>query len=114
MELPCVFPGRIFVKVYMQVDKGRLIQEAVARLSKLADGEGLLLQPYKKDRSVYVMRRGNTYFVVERGFARKEFTVDKKKIKKLLKTLCRKEFPRSNRVWLNYMSQKDTAECNSL
>ncbi len=94
----------------MQVDKGRLIQETVARLSKLAEGEGLLLQPFKKDRSVYVLQRGNTYFVVERGFARKEFIVDKKKIKKLLKTLYRKEFPRSNRIWLNYLSQKDATE----
>ncbi len=32
----------------MQIDKGRIVQEIVARLSKLKDGEGLLLQPYKK------------------------------------------------------------------
>lgn len=97
----------------MQVDKGRLIQETVARLSKLGEGEGLLLQPYKKDRSIYVVRRKNEYLVVERGFARKEFIVDMKKIKKLLKTLCRKEFPRSNKVWLNYVAQEDAAELNS-
>ncbi|HID70830.1 MAG TPA: hypothetical protein EYP35_10350 [Desulfobacterales bacterium] len=97
----------------MQIDKGRLIQEAVARLSKLGEGEGLLLQPYKKDRSVYVIRRENTYLVVERGFARKEFIVDTKKIKKLLKTLCRKEFPRSNRIWLNYVSQENAVKFNS-
>jgi len=94
----------------MRIDKRRLIQETVTRLSKLAEGEGLLLQPYKKDRSVYVVRREDSYFVVERGFASKEFIVDRKRIKKTLKTLCRREFPRSNKIWLNYMSQKDTAQ----
>lgn len=91
----------------MQVDKGRILQETLARLSRLEEGEGLLLQPYKKDRSVYVIRRKNMYQVLERGFARKEFAVETRKIKKLLKTLCKKEFPRSNKVWLNFCTAED-------
>ena len=85
----------------MQIDRGRVLQESLARLSRLEEGEGLLLQPYKKDRSLCVIRRNNMYQVLERGFARKEFVVEIKKIRKLLKTLCKKEFPRSNKLWLN-------------
>ena len=85
----------------MQIDRGRVLQESLARLSRLEEGEGLLLQPYKKDRSLCVIRRNNMYQVLERGFARKEFVVEIKKISKLLKTLCKKEFPRSNKLWLN-------------
>ncbi len=91
----------------MQIDKGRLLQETLARLSKLREGEGLLLQPFKKDRAVYVIQRGDLYQVMERGFARKEFVVARKKIRKLLKTLYRKEFPRSNKVWLNIITSKE-------
>ncbi len=91
----------------MQVDKGRLLQETLARLSKLREGEGLLLQPYKKDRAVCVIRRENMYRVVERGFARKEFVVESKKIRKLLKTLFKKEFPRSNKIWLNVIAPEE-------
>jgi hypothetical protein len=83
----------------MLVDKGRVLQETLARLVRLEEGEGLLLQPYKKDRSVYVIRRPNMYQLLEQGFARKEFTAETKKIRKLLKTLCKKEFPRSNKIW---------------
>ena len=84
----------------MQVDNGRLLHEVLARLSRLEEGGGLLLQPFKKDRAIFVILRDGMYQVLERGFARKDFVVDSKKIKKLLKRLCRKEFPRSNKVWL--------------
>jgi hypothetical protein len=92
---------------FMQVDNGRVLQETLARLSRLGEGEGLLLQPYKKDRSVYVIRRKDMYQVLERGFAQKEFAVATGKIKKILKTLCKKEFPRSNKVWLNFCTAEE-------
>lgn len=84
----------------MQVDKNRLVNEALAQLSRLGQGEGVLLQPFKKDRHVCVIEEHGSYRVVERGFSRKDFVVERGKIRKLLKTLCRKEFPRSHKVWL--------------
>lgn len=91
----------------MQVDKGRVLQETVARLSRLRAGEGILLQPYKKDRAVCVICREDMYQVVERGFVRKEFVVETKKIRKLLKTLCKRECPRSNKVWLKVITSEE-------
>lgn len=91
----------------MQIDKGRVLHATLARLSRLKEGEGLLLQPYKKDRAVCVIRRRETFQVLERGFSRQEFFVETEKIRKLLKGLCKKEFPRSNTVWLNLLGPEE-------
>ncbi len=79
----------------------------LVRLSRLKEGEGLLLQPYKRDRAVCVIRRGDVFHVLERGFVREEFLVESEKVKKLLKGLCKKEFPRSHKVWLNLLGPEE-------
>ena len=91
----------------MQFDKGRILQETLARLSKLREGEGVLLQPYKKDRSLCIILRENMYQVIERGFDDKVFLVKAVRIRKVLKSLCRKEFPRSNKIWLKVCSSEE-------
>jgi hypothetical protein len=73
----------------------------------LKEGEAVLLQPYKKDRSVCIILRENMYQVLERGFEVREFEVEAGKIRKVLKNLCRKEFPRSNKMWLKLFSSDD-------
>ncbi len=95
----------------MQVDKGRVLQEIMQRLKKIKNGEGILLQPYKKDRSVWVVMQGDSYSVHERGFVQKDLIVEKKKIKKLIKTVCRREFPRSNKVWLTVLNHDALLRC---
>jgi hypothetical protein len=47
------------------------------------------------------------YQVLERGFEVREFEVEAGKIRKVLKNLCRKEFPRSNKIWLKLFSSDD-------
>ena len=91
----------------MQFDKGRILQETLARLSKLREGEGVLLQPYKKDRSLCIVLRENMYQVIERGFDDKVLLVKAVRIRKVLKSLCRKEFPRSNKIWLKVCSREE-------
>jgi len=93
----------------MQVDKGRILHETLARLVKLAPGEGLLLQPFKKDRSVYLVLQTGAVRIVEKGFAEKDYVVEEKKLKKELKILCRREFPRSNKVWMKRLTSEETA-----
>ncbi len=87
----------------MQFSKGRILQETLARLPGLREGEAVLLQPFKKDRSVCIILRDNMYQVLERGFDVREFEVEARKIRKVLKNLCRKEFPRSNKIWLKLL-----------
>ena len=92
---------------FVQIDKGRILQETLARLAKLEEGQGVLLQPYKKDRSVCIVLRKNEYQVFERGFDIKVFAVETGKIRKVLKRLCRKEFPRSNKIWLKLCTSEE-------
>jgi len=91
----------------VQFPKGRILRETLARLPRLREGEAVLLQPYKKDRSVCIVLRKDMYQVLERGFDVREFEVDTGKIKKVLKSLCRKEFPRSNKIWLKLCSTEE-------
>lgn len=94
----------------MQVDKGRLLNNILGRLIKLKYGEAVLLQPYKKDRSVCItVLAQNTYKILEQGFEQAEFIVDAKKIRKSLKILCKREFPRSKKVWLSILRPEDAA-----
>jgi len=98
----------------MQVDKGRILHETLARLAKLVPGEGLLLQPFKKDRIVCLVALGGNVRVLERGFVENDYVVDVKKIRKVLKVLCRREFPRSNKVWLKRLSPEEVLSVISL
>jgi hypothetical protein len=91
----------------MQVDKGRILHETLARLAKLMFGEGLLLQPFKKDRSICLVVLDDAVRILERGFVENDYVVDARKIKKELKVLCRREFPRSNKVWLTRLTHKE-------
>ncbi len=88
----------------MQVDKGRVLHEIMQRLKKIKNREGVLLQPYKKDRSICVVKQKNCYFVHERGFFHHDVVVEEKKIKKILKVMCRRECPRSNKIWLTMLT----------
>ncbi len=92
----------------MQVDKGRLLHTVLLRLKQLEKGKSVLLQPYKKDRSICVIRQNEGFQVLECGFARREFVVAAGKVKKLLKVLIRKEFPRSNKIWLTILETEQS------
>ena len=93
----------------MQVDKGRILHETLARLEKLMSGEGLLLQPFKKDRAVCLVVLDDAIRILERGFVKNDYVVDVKKIKKELKVMCRREFPRSKKVWLKRLNPEEVS-----
>ena len=83
------------------LDIAAVIPIVLRRLKKLATGHYLDLQTYKKDRSVLIVKQGeDDFLLIENGFQREEFRADATKLKKLLKTLLKKEFPRSNKVRL--------------
>lgn len=94
----------------MLLDRGRIVEETVRRMMRLGETEGVLLQPYKKDRSVYIIRCGEDYEVLEAGFARQRVTVDFKKLRKFLKVICKREFARSNKVRINSLSAEDSSK----
>lgn len=86
----------------MMVHRTGAVQEVLRRLQKLPCGQGVDMRTFKRDRSVQVLRTGDDAFcVVQDGYERHEFTeVSLSALKKLLRRLLDKEFPRSNTVRL--------------
>ena len=88
------------------IDKSSVIKIVLAKLNKLPVGHYLDLRTYKRDRSVIIVKRETEgLLVIEDGFYQDSFTVNNVKLKGLLKTLLKKEFPRSNKVRLYTMGE---------
>lgn len=59
------------------------------------------LRTYKRNRSVMIAKLAeDDLLVVENGFFKERFRVKPEKLRKLLKTLMKKEFPRSRKIRL--------------
>lgn len=83
----------------MMLDIAGAIPTILTRLRKLSVGHGLDLRTFKRDRSVAITRMADDMYVVEEnGFSRETFSTDIKGMRKLLKTLLKREFPRSNKI----------------
>lgn len=81
------------------IDKASAAETIIRKLKKTPTGKGLDLRTYKRDRSVIIIRtKEDTFSVTEDGFDKDNFTTDFKGMKKTLKKLLKKEFPRSNKI----------------
>lgn len=83
------------------LDKSGALPDILSRAKKLPVGDGLELRTYKRDRAVTIVRTGeNGYEVREEGFENRTFSSDLKGLKRLVKTLLKREFPRSRKIRL--------------
>jgi len=90
------------------IDKATGVETVIRKLKKLPVGHAIDLRTYKRNRSVVIRRTGQDGFdVVENGFFRARFQVDLARMKKLLKTLFKKEFPRSTKIRLYDLGESD-------
>jgi len=81
------------------IDKTSLIPTVIKRLKSIEPGTFLDLRTYKRNRSVVIHKLDSDSFRIEEdGFFTDTFEGDLKKVQKILKTLLKKEFPRSNKV----------------
>ena len=81
------------------LDKATAVQEVLRCLRKMETGDSLELLTWKKDRSLLLVKQsGEKVVVVERGFVEEEYQVEFNKLKKLLKSLLKREFPRSHKI----------------
>ena len=68
-------------------------------MRKMETGDSLELLTWKKDRSLLLVKQsGEKVVVVERGFVEEEYQVEFNKLKKLLKSLLKREFHRSHKI----------------
>ena len=87
--------------LWPMIDKTAVIPMVINKLRKLPIENFIDLQTYKKDRSVTIIKRSeDNFLVLENGYTHDRFEVNISKLKKLLKILLKREFPRSNKVRL--------------
>lgn len=83
------------------IDKTRIVDTVLERLKTLPTSHYLDLRTYKRNRSVLIHKVGeDDLLIIESGYFDDRFRVKPEKLRKLLKTLMKKEFPRSRKVRL--------------
>lgn len=81
------------------VDMSNFIDYTMMKLKTVEVGEGVCLLTFKKDRKVTIIKENESFTLYEEGFYKEVFKeLDNKELKKLLKSMVRREFPRSNRL----------------
>ncbi len=89
------------------LDISAVIPTVKKKLKSLPTGHGLDLRTYKRDRSVRIIKLDEESLRVSQdGFEQNEFTIPAAELGKTLKSLLKKEFPRSNKVRL-YTIEED-------
>mgnify|MGYP006449204415 CR=1 FL=1 len=75
------------------------IKRAIQMLRKLSAPQGVEILTYKRNRGVSVIREDEDLLAVrERGYEENEFSVSFNDLPKLLKSISKREFPRSRKV----------------
>ncbi|HDQ41742.1 MAG TPA: hypothetical protein ENN39_12060 [Desulfonatronum sp.] len=82
------------------IDKSSAIQTLLERLEKLPSGHCLEIRTYKRNRRIMFRRDAQaTWSILQEGFEhRLHQGVPRDKLRKLLQSLLRKEFPRSSKI----------------
>ncbi len=70
-------------------------------LSKIDEDQELTILSFKKDRAVTFTKHGNEVLIREEGFKKESFSVNVDDLKKNVKEIISKEFPRSHRVQIS-------------
>lgn len=84
------------------IDIAAAIPTVTARIKALPDGYFVEILTCKKDRSIKIVKTGdNGLLVIQNGFGQSRCIIQADRLKKTLKSLLKKEFPRSNRAHLH-------------
>ncbi|RQD65399.1 MAG: hypothetical protein D5R98_03580 [Desulfonatronovibrio sp. MSAO_Bac4] len=91
------------------IAKSNIIPAVLERLQSLPVGHYLDVRTYKRNRYVFFVKKNeDSFLIIENGFFQDRFEdVPFKKIKKLFKTLLKKEFPRSTKIRVYNMGEFD-------
>jgi hypothetical protein len=90
------------------VNIGTVQRQVLQMLTKIDAPAGIELSSYKRNRSISItLLPGGQFAVREHGYVEQELEVDDSGLSKLLKTLIKREFPRSRKVRLHKFSHPD-------
>lgn len=90
------------------IDISNFIDITLLKLKTLDDNKGISLLTFKKDRKITIVKNNDNFSVYEDGFFNESFhDLDINNLRKLLKTLSKKEFPRSNKLHLELINKNN-------
>lgn len=84
------------------IDISSAISTILTLTGKLPKGHCLELLTYKKDRSISIVKKfDEKLLVIQKGYEQQRFEISADKLRKLVKKLLKKEFPRSNKAHIS-------------
>jgi hypothetical protein len=90
------------------IDKTNIVETVERRLDSMDLGESLEIRTYKRNRAVlFTKLSGDRLRVVQDGFEQRTFDIPASRLRKAMKTLLKKEFPRSRKVRLYELGRAD-------
>lgn len=91
------------------ISKSNIMPAVLERLQSLPVGHYLDVRTYKRNRYLFFVKKDeDSFLIIENGFYQDRFeNVPFKKIKKIFKTLLKKEFPRSTKIRVYNMGEFD-------
>ena len=89
----------------IMIDKEKTIETVCGRIRKLPTGHYLDIRSYKRNRSVMVVKMEKELLVIEDGYFKDRLRIKPEKLKRVLKTLLKREFPRSRKIRLYVMGR---------
>jgi hypothetical protein len=93
----------------MPLDLAR--RQVLELLKKMQPFQGLDIRSYKRNRSVMILLQDRRqFFIRERGYREQEFLATQSELAKILKTIFKREFPRSRKVRIYSLSGPDEME----
>jgi len=96
------------------LDKDKIIETVIAKLKKLPVDHYLDLRTYKRNRSLVIIKKSeDDFLIIEDGYFHERCQLKSDKLKKTLKTLLRKEFPRSHKIRLYVMGSFSEEEAKN-
>lgn len=81
------------------IDKATALESVLRKLKKLPAGHCIDLRTYKRNRSLLIIHSAeNKFTIFEDGYDTITHEAELKCMRKLLKTLFKREFPRSSKI----------------
>jgi len=97
------------------IDKDKIIETVIEKLENLPLEHYLDLRTYKRNRSVAIVKRSeDDFLIIEDGYFQERHQLKSEKLKKTLKALLRKEFPRSHKIRLYVMGRFNEEEAKNI
>lgn len=88
--------------------------DTLKRLDEIDIGNCLDIRSYKKNRKVIIEKLNDTFNLYEDGFFKETFlNLSRNDLKKLLKNIEKKEFPRSNKLRFYILPSKEDSVCRA-